>query len=112
MGVLRATVNVGNSALQVAMPELYPIRVRSTGTGVANWLGGCLGSIPCAWLVYSEAPPMVIAAVLGGCNLLAALLALALPETAGVEIDATLPFAPAPASKRQTGQSYSTFVSA
>ena len=52
----------------------------------ASWCSLCnrLGGVPAGFWVYSSRPGWVVAAGVAAANLAAGLLALALPETAGV----------------------------
>ena len=80
--VVRCMLATASSATYVAAPELYPTPVRSTGSNLAYWLT-LLGGVASAPWVYSGYSRFTIAAVLAACNLLTALIVLALPETAG-----------------------------
>ena len=70
----------------VAAPEQYPTYVRGVGANAA-FLANVLGSIPASYLVYADVQRWIVAASIGAANVVVALLALALPETAGVDLD-------------------------
>ena len=71
----------------IAAPELYPTDARGLGANTA-FLANVLGSVPASTLVYSSVlPRWAVAASIGFANIAAGLLALALPETAGVNLE-------------------------
>ena len=84
--VSRAALAAGNSAMWVAAPEQYPTTSRGLGANAA-FLANVLGSIAASQLVYAPLPRWVVAVTIGGANVLAGLLALAIPETAGVDLE-------------------------
>ena len=86
----RAALAAANSAMWVAAPEMYPTAIRGVGANTA-FLFNVLGSVPASYFVYSDLPRGMVAAGVCAANLLAAALAVALPETAGVALDAPLP---------------------
>ena len=82
----RAMLAAGNSAMWVAAPEQYPTVSRGLGANAA-FLANVLGSIPASQLVYAPWPRWMVAAGIGSANVLAGLLALCLPETAGTDLE-------------------------
>ena len=70
----------------VAAPEQYPTVVRGLGANTA-FLANVLGSVPASYLVYAPIDRRLVAASIGAANAAAGLLALALPETAGSELE-------------------------
>ena len=77
-----------NSAMCIAGPELYPTESRGLGASIAR-LCFLLGSVPAASWVYADRPMAVIASGVAVANLLGAVLAATLPETAGVLLAGT-----------------------
>ena len=73
----------GNGGMWIAAPELYPTRVRGLGANTA-FLFNVLGSIPASSWVYAELPSWVVGGGISVANLLVAVIALTLPETAGI----------------------------
>ncbi len=67
-------------------PEMYPTRVRGLGANTA-FLFNVLGCIPASNWVYSGLPSWLIGAVIAVANLVVAVLAGFLPETAGIGFD-------------------------
>ena len=84
--ITRCALATASSATFVAAPELYPTKVRSTGSNLTYWLSLMGGILSAPW-VYSDLSRLTKAAVLALCNLVPGLLALWLPETAGAMDD-------------------------
>ena len=77
-----------NAAMCVAAPELWPTRVRGTAVSCLM-LCARLGAVPAGFWVYSSAlPAWGVASGIAAANVVAGLLALTLPETAGGRLDA------------------------
>ena len=72
----------------IAGPELYPTESRGLGASIAR-LCFLLGSVPAASWVYADRPMAVTASGVAVANLLGAVLAATLPETAGVLLAGT-----------------------
>ena len=86
--VARLALALASSGTYVAAPELYPTAVRSTGANVAYVLTLIGGIFSAPW-VYAGSISLATKAIgLAACNLVVALLVLALPETAGAMSDA------------------------
>ena len=64
--------------------------IRGVGANTA-FLFNVLGSVPASYFVYSDLPRGMVPAGVCAASLLAAAFAFALPETAGVALDAPLP---------------------
>eukprot|EP01041_Mallomonas_annulata_P008070 gene8070-16561_t len=75
-----------SSATWVATPELFPTRMRATGHSMSNAMAR-LGAVFTPFLVQSKVTVGVVGGVLCLVNLVAAFLALSLPETKGKALD-------------------------
>ncbi len=82
----RMLLAASNSAMWVAAPEQYPTKYRGFGANTA-FLANVIGSVPAAALVYAPLPRWMVATGIGAANILAGCLALALPETAGIDLE-------------------------
>ena len=51
------------------------------------FLANVIGSVPASWVVYGSLPRWAVAASIGLANILAGVLALTLPETAGIDLE-------------------------
>ena len=84
----RGALMAANAAMCVAAPELWPTRVRGTAVSCLM-LCARLGAVPAGFWVYSSAlPAWGVASGIAAANVVAGLLALTLPETAGGRLDA------------------------
>ncbi len=89
--LLAALTFISAAASLVAIPELLPIAIRSTGLSIAYALGVALfgGStqMVVTWLIAVTGDPMAPAWYLVGTGIISALAMLALPETRGREVN-------------------------
>ena len=81
----RMLLAAASSAMWVAAPEQYPTKYRGFGANTA-FLFNVIGSVPAAALVYAPLPRWIVASGIGTAHVLAGCLALALPETAGMDL--------------------------
>ena len=81
----RMLLAASSSAMWVAAPEQYPTKYRGFGANTA-FLFNVIGSMPAAALVYAPLPRWMVASGIGTAHVLAGCLALALPETAGMDL--------------------------
>jgi MFS family permease len=90
--VLAALTFVSAAGSLVAIPEMLPTNVRSTGLSVAYALGVALfgGStqVVITWLIKATGSPLAPAWYLVGTGLVSVLAMLALPETRHAKLDA------------------------
>ena len=84
--VTRMTSMAASQTGWVMTPELYPTRVRATAHSLVNCLAR-LGALASPFLVVSKTDTLTVAFILGLVNVVAAVAAWSLPETAGEGID-------------------------
>ena len=83
---------ISAAASLVTIPELLPIRIRSTGLSIAYAVGvavfGGSTQLVITWLIGVTGNPVAPAWYLVGTGIVSALAMLALPETRGQELKA------------------------
>jgi hypothetical protein len=82
----RGSLIAASCATWVAIPELYPTKLRGTGHSLANMMNG-LGAFSSPYVVYSDLSIFTVGmifAIVNGCSFIAVML---LPETAGQSLD-------------------------
>eukprot|EP00606_Chrysophyceae_sp_TOSAG23-5_P000907 GSChrysophyteH2.ASY1.ANO1.1004.1 assembled CDS len=84
--VTRMTSMAASQTGWVMTPELFPTRVRATAHSLVNCLAR-LGALASPFLVVSKIDTLTVAFFLGLVNVLAAVAAWSLPETAGEGMD-------------------------
>ena len=84
--IMRMAAMASSCATWVMTPELFPTEVRATAHSLVNCFAR-FGALASPFLVVSSLDTLTVALILGLCNVVAAISAWSLHETAGQAID-------------------------
>lgn len=85
-GIARAAAMGASSATWVHTPELFPTNLRASGHSICN-VAARLAAFSAPFIVFSSLSFFIVAMILFCANIVAAVCAILLPETAGLTLD-------------------------